>query len=288
MKKYIGIAWIFMAVVLAAAGCGGNAGKEDEELIVEDFDAIMRNDPAQVIVRDELNTVSTEAEEQETEGAAGTESVTPYADRVAGENSAACNAAYNIETTVYEEGSVRVEYPQLTGLADEARQQEVNEKIRAAITGNIPADNISSYELRYETAEKGSGIASFIFRGMAYYENSAYPVNVVRTLNIDLNTGKNIRLKDFADIAMVVNSLENASGYIIKNEGVDAADFSAYLNNGAVTDYAITLLDYDTDFGNLELVPAGFSAIRDNHLILFIKAEHAMGDYVELEFPADL
>ncbi|MDE5823212.1 MAG: hypothetical protein K2H91_00790, partial [Lachnospiraceae bacterium] len=82
--------------------------------------------------------------------------------------------------------------------------------------------------------------------------------------------------------------LENANGYTILNEGVDAADFSAFLNNGAVTDYAITLLDYDMDFDNPEMVPAGFSAIRDNHLILFIKAEHAMGDFVELEFGKNL
>lgn len=288
MKKYI--TWIcsLAIIILSATGCGGNVDKGDKEPAVVDFDALARDDSTQVIVRDELPTTSTETAEQETEDIteAETEAVVPYVDRVADENGVRYN--YNIETAVYEEGTVRVEYPQFTGLSDEAKQQEINDKIKATALDNISTDNLSSYELKYETASRGSGLVSFIFRGTSYYADSAYPSNVVRTLNIDLNTGKNVRLKDYADIAMVVNSLENADGYAIKNESVDAADFSAYLNNGAVTDYAITLLDYDIDFGNLELVPAGFSAIRNNHLILFIRAEHAMGDYVELEFPRSL
>lgn len=281
MKKYITWIYIFAAVMLLAAGCGGNA---DKEPVVMDFDALTRDDSTQVIVRDEPPTTDAETTEQEPEDTMEAEpeaeDVIPYVDRIAGDNI----ATYDIEKAVYEDGVIRVEYPQFTGLSDEGKQQEINEKIKAAAVGNVSEDNLSSYELKYETASRGNGLVSFIFRGTSYYVNSAYPNNVVRTLNIDLNTGKNVRLKDFADIAMVVNSLENANGYTIKNEGVDAADFSAYLNNGAVTDYAITLLDYDIDFGNLELVPAGFSAIRDNHLILFIRAEHAMGDYVELEF----
>ncbi|MDE5699510.1 MAG: hypothetical protein K2I96_19230 [Lachnospiraceae bacterium] len=286
MRKNIRISCILIVIMLLAAGCGGNADKKEEELIVEDFDALTRDDRTQVIVRDEPVTTEAETAVQETEDSAEseTEMVVPYADRVAGDN----GVLYNIETTVYEDGAVSVEYPQLTGMADAARQQEINEKIRKTVAENILTDNLSSYELRYETATKGNGIVSFIFRGTEYYANSAYPNNVIKTLNIDLNTGKNVRLKDFADIALVVSSLENADGYTIINEGVDAADFSAYLNNGAVTDYAITLLDYDIDFDSPEMITAGFSAIRDNHLVLFIKAEHAMGDYVELVFDKNL
>lgn len=286
MRKNIRISCIFIVIMLLAAGCGGNADKKETEPIVEDFDALMRDDRTQVIVRDEPVATEAETAGQETEDSAETETemVVPYADRVAGDN----GVLYNIETTVYEDGAVSVEYPQLTGMADAARQQEINEKIRKTVAENIMTDNLSSYELRYETATKGNGIVSFIFRGTEYYANSTYPNNVIKTLNIDLNTGKNVRLKDFADIALVVSSLENADGYTIINEGVDAADFSAYLNNGAVTDYAITLLDYDIDFDSPEMITAGFSAIRDNHLVLFIKAEHAMGDYVELEFDKNL
>lgn len=200
MRKYTKFICVLTAIVLSTAGCGENADNKDKEPVVEDFDAIMRNDPTQVIVRDEPRTDSMETTEQETESEGEDENetqVVPYADRIAGEN----GAVYDIETEVYEEGGVRVEYPRLTGLTDEGKQQEINDKIRGAVTGNIAADNLSSYELTYETATAGGGIASFIFRGVAYYVDGAYPNNVVRTLNIDLDSGKNIRLKDFADFA---------------------------------------------------------------------------------------
>lgn len=288
MRKYIGVSCICMAIMLTAAGCGGNASHRDgaEVPVIEDFDAFLRDDRTQVIVRDEPDAAKPDTGEQEAGASteAETETVIPYVDRTAGDS----GIVYHIDTAVYEDGSVRVSYPQFAGMTDGTRQQEINDKIREAATGNILKDHLSSYELNYETVTAGSGIVSFVFRGVAYYQNSAYPGNVIKTLNIDLNTGNNVRLKDFADIASVVSSLENANGYTIVNEGVDAADFSAYLNNGAVTDYAVTLLDYDIDFGNLEMVPAGFSAIRDNHLVLFIKAEHAMGDYVELVFDENL
>lgn len=86
----------------------------------------------------------------------------------------------------------------------------------------------------------------------------------------------------------MVSCLELADGYSVENDGVDMADFSAFLNNGSVTDYAMTLLDFDIDFENLDLIPAGYSAVRGNHLVLFIEAEHAMGDYVEIVFDKNL
>lgn len=289
MKKYMRLISISVLVMLAVAGCGGNADKKEKSTIpvVEDFDVILNDQRTQVIVRDEAETAAvktTEEPEAETATEDETETVIPYADRIAGDSI----VVYNIETAVYEDGGVRVEYPQLTGMADGEKQQRINEDIRRVVVGDNFVENISSYILGYETATKGDGIVSFIFRGTETYENSASPNNIIKTLNIDLNTGKNVRLKDFADMAFVVSCLELADGYAIINEGVDMADFSAFLNNGSVTDYAMTLLDYDIDLGNQELVPAGYSAIRNNHLILFIKAEHAMGDYVELEFGKNL
>lgn len=286
MNKYITIISISIAVMLIVAGCGEKAGKNEEpEAVVEDFDLILNDQRTQVIVRDEASPAVTEPEsEPEAAEEMETATVIAYADRIAGEQS----VTYDIETALYEDGVVRVEYPQLINMTDGEKQQRINDNIRKAVTETISTDNLSSYDLKFETATKGAGMVSFIFRGIEFYANSAYPNNIVKTLNIDLDTEKNVRLKDYADMAYVVSCLELADGYTIRSEGIDKADFSAYLNNGAVTDYAITLLDYDIDLGNAQMIPAGFSALRDNHLVLFIRAEHAMGDYVELEFDKQL
>lgn len=280
MKKCVKVISVVSVMAVMAAGCG----KAQEPVVVKEFEEILPDDAKPVIVRDEESTTVTEStEETETADEAETE-IEAYADRIAGENV----ISYNIESTVYEEGVVRVEYPQLTGMENEENQQKINENIRNSVLNDISNKNLSFYELSYETVTKGNGIVSFIFRGSENDMGSAYPRNIIKTLNIDLNTGKNVRLKDFADISSIVSSLELADGYTVLNEGVDMADFSAFLNNGYVTDYAMTLLDYDIDFENPDMVPAGYTAIRENHLILFVEAEHAMGDYVELEFEKDL
>ncbi|MDE7323975.1 MAG: DUF4163 domain-containing protein, partial [Lachnospiraceae bacterium] len=282
VKNYIKLISIAAAVMVMAAGCGEY--KEVEEPFTLTYDDILPEPPQPVIVRDELNTVQEQNTEQ-TETVTEEETViVPFADRTAQGQ----DIIYNVEASVFEEGIVSVEYPQLTGMVNAEVQRQINENIKRAVAGSVITENLRSYEMKYETATKGSGIVSFIFRGTVQYENSAHPDNIVKTLNIQLDTGKNVRLKDFSDIAGVVSCLELADGYTVKNSGVDKADFSAFLNNGSVTDYAMTLLDFDIDFENLDLIPAGFSAVRDNHLVLFIEAEHAMGDYVEIEFDKNL
>lgn len=281
MRRYVKIISIVGILAVLATGCGKKS--EPQKELVDDFEEIVPAASEPVIVRDEQSATSESTEESEEASEPETE-IVPYADRIAGENV----VTYDIDRCTYEEGVVKATYPQLTNMDDQEKQQRINESIKNTAISVTADEGLSSYELRYETATKGMGIVSFIFRGIAYYEGAAYPVNAVKTLNIDLNTEQNVRLKDFADLSAVVSSLEMAEGYMIVNEGVELSDFSAFLNNGSVTDYAMTLLDFDLDLANPDLRPAGFSAIRGNHLVLFIEAEHAMGDYVELEFQSDL
>ena len=149
-------------------------------------------------------------------------------------------------------------------------------------------EGMTAFEYSYETVSKGAGVVSFVFKGYVNYEGNPYPINDVKTLNLNLITGENVRLKDYADVATVVSALETGWGYEVASEGILKDDFSAFLNNGYVTDYAMTLLDYDMDLKNMTFVPAGFSCIKDNHLVLFVETEHAMGDYVEITFNEEL
>ena len=180
-------------------------------------------------------------------------------------------------------GSSSLKY-QLIDMENTELQNTINENVKQMVMQKISEEGLTAYGLGYQVATQGTGILSVIFRGYCNYEGAAHPTNLIRTMNLDLTTGRNLRLKDYADMAQIVSGLETASGYEIISEGVDMADFSAFLNNGYVTDYAMTLLDYDVDWNNQELIPAGYSAIRNNHVVLFVEAEHAMGDYVELEF----
>ena len=270
----------FMTVGMMAL-CLMGCGKQQEAALEEtiDFVDLLPEQSEPVIIR-EPQTQEQNKTEEESQTAMQEEEITPFADRNV--------VSYALESASFEEGIVKVEYPQFTDMENADLQSQMNEKIRQAVMQGSDEEGLSAYELSYEIATAGQGIVSVVFRGYVNYEGAAHPSNIAKTLNLDLTTGDNLRLKDYADIAGIVSGLENASGYAIISEGVDQADFSAFLNNGYVTDYAITMLDYDVDFSNLSLIPTGYSCIRDNHVVLFIEAEHAMGDFVEIEFDSEL
>lgn len=266
---------ITLGMVLCLGGCGQQPTEETESTV--DFGELLPEQSEPIIIRESQPQTESEEETQtQTE-----EETVAFADEQ--------TVQYDIESVTYEDtlnGSckVKVVFPQLIDMENTELQNTINENVKQMVMQEISEEGLTAYGLGYQVATQGTGILSVIFRGYCNYEGAAHPTNLIRTMNLDLTTGKNLRLKDYADMARIVSGLETASGYEIISEGVDMADFSAFLNNGYVTDYAMTLLDYDVDWNNQELIPAGYSAIRNNHVVLFVEAEHAMGDYVELEF----
>lgn len=266
---------VALGMVLCLGGCGQQSAEETESTV--DFGELLPEQSEPIIIRESQPQTESEEETQtQTE-----EETVAFADEQ--------TVQYDIESVTYEDtlnGSckVKVVFPQLIDMENTELQNTINENVKQMVMQEISEEGLTAYGLGYQVATQGTGILSVIFRGYCNYEGAAHPTNLIRTMNLDLTTGKNLRLKDYADMAQIVSGLETASGYEIISEGVDMADFSAFLNNGYVTDYAMTLLDYDVDWNNQELIPAGYSAIRNNHVVLFVEAEHAMGDYVELEF----
>lgn len=264
-------------------GCG----QKEQPVVTEDvveFEQITPMESEPIIIREEQPLAVESITEEESTKMVEEEEIVPWVDRVAGEQA----AAYSIETQIYEEGMVKLTYPRLSGMQNTELQEKLNENIKQTLLQGSADEGLTAFEYSYETASMGAGVVSFVFRGYINYEGSPYPTNAVKTLNLNLITGESVRLKDYADVATVVSALETGWGYEVVSEGILKDDFSAFMNNGYVTDYAMTLLDYDMDFKNTAFVPAGFSCIRDNHLVLFIETEHAMGDYVEIIFDEEL
>lgn len=269
-------AWYFCMIGLLAGMLVG-CGKQQTETVEYVEIAPQETIPIVVIPEGlEEEESETESEEETTE----TETAVAFADEK--------SVVYEVTETSYEDGVIKLTYPQITGMDDETLQNSMNQAIEQEVKSDITMEGLSAYELNYEIATQGKGVFSVILRGYYNRNNQAYPVQFVKTFNLDMTTGKNLRLKDYADVAKVVSCLEQDYGYEILSEGVEMSDFSAFLNNGYMTDYAITLLDYDVDFAANQLEPVGYSCIRDNRLVLFIETEHAMGDYVELVFTEPL
>ena len=229
---------ITLGMVLCLGGCGQQSAEETESTV--DFGELLPEQSEPIIIREsQPQTESEEETETQTE-----EETVAFADEQ--------TVQYDIESVTYEDtlnGSckVKVVFPQLIDMENTELQNTINENVKQMVMQKISEEGLTAYGLGYQVATQGTGILSVIFRGYCNYEGAAHPTNLIRTMNLDLTTGRNLRLKDYADMAQIVSGLETASGYEIISEGVDMADFSAFLNNGYVTDYAMTLLDYDVD-----------------------------------------
>lgn len=265
---------IVCMVLCAVTGC---QKKEKEKEVIE-FEGIVPEE-VPVILRDENYVPQTLESEPETEEETETEEVVePFCDKN--------QITYQVKVQTFQQGNISIEYPEVTDMDDDALMNRINGLIQQQL---IPEDiledeAILSYEVSCEIATQGTGVLSFVCRGYEEYEGAAHPSQFVRTLNIDMTNGCNIRLKDYADIEAIVSGLELEQGYVLVESEIDMSDFSAFLNNGYITDYAMTLLDYDIDSNRPENVQAGYSYIKDNHPVLCMEVEHAMGDYVEVCF----
>lgn len=284
IKKGMLFTTAFVFLFSSMTGCGGKKATEVE--VIQGFDEIAPVESEPVIIREEHTESAVNDETQERTETESVQDIVPFVDR------GGTDRDYQIESAVYENGEIKITYPQFRSTKDTAFWNKVNANIMAAATAGADDEGLASYNLSFEAADAGSKAVSFIFKGYRYYEGAAYPQNIVKTINIDIDTGESIRLTDYCDLSDIVSCLENKTGYRIVSDGIDGDDFSAFLNNGYVTDYAMTLLDFDLEFDlnfyNQVFVPTGYSAIRNNHLVLFIETEHAMGDYVEIEFEKDL
>lgn len=255
-----------MAMVMGVWSCG-----KEEAQVVDYVEIAPKESEPLILIPENYQEETMESTQPQSQ-----DEVTAFADLK--------EAVYEIQDAFFEEGVVKLKYPLIIGMADEALQQKVNQNIENAVKHVEQKEGLSTYTIEYEIATKGTGILSIVFRGYYNGTNQAYPVQFVKTLNIDMTTGENLRLKDYADMALVVSCLEQDYGYEIMSQGVEKSDFSGFLNNGYMTDYAMILLDFDVDFKNLDMEPTGYSCIKDNHLVMFIETEHVMGDYAEIQF----
>ena len=118
MRRYVKIIGIVGILAVLATGCGKK--NEPQKEIVDDFEEIVPAASEPVIIREETSDTLESTEESEEASEPETE-IVPYADRVAGENV----VTYEIETATYEEGVVKITYPQLVNMDDQEKQQRI-------------------------------------------------------------------------------------------------------------------------------------------------------------------
>lgn len=95
--------------------------------------------------------------------------------------------------------SIKIEYPSFTGDHSKELNTLVLDKVKSFAeidTSVFSADTALTVEYQSAVTLLNSKMVSIIFWGSSYTEGSAYPVSNLFTLNVDLQTMKEITLKD--------------------------------------------------------------------------------------------
>lgn len=193
---------------------------------------------------------------------------------------------YEIEGVTYNEKEVSISYPSIKGLSDTVKQNKINEilKDEANVVFNDFYERVAdtlSLKINYEISWANNNLLSVKYYGHAFDNGAAYPIDLLYTINIDMNKGCKIMLKDYIKIDedfinkymsyKVVDSEENqmkasAFKYILDTYSED--DLLQYFNNADMSykESAFT-----------------FSYLTNDSVGISIEVPHAMGDHIEIE-----
>lgn len=184
----------------------------------------------------------------------------------------------DISSELFTEDGVEISFPQLSGSKDIELQNKMNiilkEEAFREYQNSIDFFMSKKYEIIYQDEQT----ISVIYSGYAYNKNAAYPRDTFTTINIDLQTGNRIRLKDIVkvDDGFVIKLRETLKSYIDKNPDWEPV-YSERLNSS--DEYLLNLmLEADSEKSG-----DCFSYLTEDYLGLSFSTSHVAGDHFEIK-----
>ncbi|MCM3740100.1 DUF4163 domain-containing protein [Oceanobacillus luteolus] len=196
---------------------------------------------------------------------------------------------YEIIPEKYEDKNVVIEYPQITGISDKEKEDDINqlvkkEAIKPYLETIMQLEPDQHYEADgdYEIKMFNENILSIAYKSYNNITPSAHPFNRFFTTNIDLHTGELLFLPDFVENIdeAFIQKLKNAT-YIgdLEDKYVDQVKemaFSSYENDQVLME---ALADSEDRKHGI------FIYVTEDSLGISLPVPHVAGDHVELEIP---
>lgn len=186
---------------------------------------------------------------------------------------------FDITKATYSDQNIKINYPQITNLSDSSKQQKINTLIKTSALEvlNDYKDSLSSLSLTMDYAIKyqGADLLNIEYLGLANVQDTAHPVNVIQTTNIDLAKEKQLALSE----AVTVNDSFA--------EKIKAGKYKAYSSDLNLED-AGGLKDVLNGFSSQDLLEsfkqqtAKYYFTKDS-LGVSLEVAHAVGDHLEME-----
>lgn len=110
---------------------------------------------------------------------------------------------YEVISQTYADKGIQISYPQVTGMTDVKKQEKINAQLKGDALrplGYFPDLSSVGMDINYEIKLQNSHILSIVFSGTTDTCGGSHPVGQFYTTNINVTTGKKLRLRDLVSI----------------------------------------------------------------------------------------
>ncbi|OJU14305.1 MAG: hypothetical protein BGN88_07760 [Clostridiales bacterium 43-6] len=192
---------------------------------------------------------------------------------------------YETVQTTYKKNKIVINYPQLVYMTDRRQQEEINALIKKyAIEGAkiFYGDDFekSVIQIDYRIIHNSPSLLSIEYKGVGS-RDGAYPNNLLYTTNIDMKTGKVLKLTDMVriDDAFIRVLKSNKTQPVTTDTELTAAhrDLFQGVSNEQLKEYLLTTDSFD---GSMV-----YSGLTHDTLRFTLPAIHALGDYAQYTIP---
>lgn len=235
----------------------------------------------------DLSTIHTQAAEETTAQTLPATEEAPKESESTPEN-AGTSSSVTADLETYTSGKVSIQYPVVSKMEDEEKQNQVNELLKSNALSVIKANEINeetdSLTIKCQVLSVDRKRLSAVYTGTLEADGAAHPASMFYTNTVNLMQVQDMGLSDYSDAYTM-------AGYVLSDD-VEFADVSPE-QEAAILEYRSTLdLDSltkileDSDFplSSSDTWPESFSYEKQGTICFSIPVPHALGDYAVVMF----
>lgn len=214
------------------------------------------------------------------------------ADKTKNRSELSRGASYEVESRNYSKDEINITYPKLVHLANDTKEDEINELIQEEAVKIIEFYSLEegNLDVDYRVTFKSNDFLSIQYLGSFFSKGAAHPLNIFYTSNIDLKKEVKVKLSDLLEINEAFVEKFKRGNYKsyddnldLQEEGVMDELWSVYSDED--------LLNYFQQADETGRINESgtFSYFTQDSIGVSISIPHALGDHLEMEISfADL
>ncbi len=203
--------------------------------------------------------------------------------------------SYKITDKTYTaaDGKIKCTYPQITGLYDETMQSYYNKLFQSECEAAAGDSSLENFSGTYEVKLKNKDKLSIVFRHGVFYKGAAHPYSYAYAYTIDLATGNTIIPSESVNMNKAADAILNDSWTLTRStDGVGKSDVIEYFNqydektikSNLSVENVIKVKNNNGKYTKSGAVGCRSYLDGTGEPVLILEVNHALGDYVEVQF----